>query len=578
MILLLWLACAVGPRDVDVRVVPGGFDVRADAPLVSVEVIDASGAVIARRRLPAPSEDVWLDAPWVPGATYRVRADGEAGAAVTVDAVAPADLGRVRLAVEAPLGQDARPVSDGERIPVVLVEGAAVEVGVVATAVVPGDVTVRFGDRPVESWTLSVAGERRVARARLTGDLAVEVTSPDGTTSFVLDAVPLGREEAGERLALLETVFPAEPTGQPDLARPPGRVTLPSWWWEAAMRRLDLGFRPADHQAAWGLAAVRLANRGDDALNVVVESRILDEAGRPVHAFRPRLRESNGGVDHVATLMRIPARGGATTVVPVFVDRSEVVEGSYVHELSVTPLGSTEPLHVVRERISVVRGSTWASIGVVGSAIAAAFGLVWLAARLPGWLRTWPTSDLTTIALFGSLQLVVGLAAQVVATVTTAVIGPFSPLLTGIVDDAFRAGLLVVLITLLPRPGTASLSLVVGFLLRVLALGTFTPLDTIYIGASVTWLEGALWLTGLTRGGSWREASWTRRWLRLSAAIGASSVLGAMTALSVHVWFYRLFYADWYVVAVLALPSFLYVIAATALAVGFGDALRRVES
>lgn len=577
MILLVWLACAEVPREVGARAIPGGFDVVADAPLSAVEVQDASGARIARRRLPAASTEVWVDAPWVPGATYRIRAEGEAGGTVIREVVAPSDAGPVRLAVEAPLGQDAREVDDGDQVPVVLIEGSAVEVGIVATAVTAGEVAVRIGSDE-RIWTLSVPGERRVAVTTVSAAVDVSVRAGDETTRFTLDPVPLTREEAARRLSLVRTTLPAEPTGEPDLARPIGRVSLSAAWWEEAMRRLGLGFRAPDHQAPWGLAAVELANAGDEPLNVVIEARVLDSAGRSVHAFRPRLRERDTGVDHVAALVRVPASSHATTVLPVFVDRRHVDEGEYTYEISITPLGSPEPLHVGRQPIYVVRGSSWASFGVVASVVAAAAGLLWLARGLPRWLREWPTSDLTTIALFGSLQLVVGLAAQVAATVTTALVGPFSPLLTGLIDDAMRAALLATLISLLPRPGTASLSLVIGFLLRVLALGAVTPLDPIYVGASVAWLEGFLWLSGLTRSGAWREEGPVARWIRLSVALAGSSVLGAATALAAHVWFYRLFYADWYVLAVLALPSCLYVVIACWLAVRFSDALRRVEA
>jgi hypothetical protein len=580
VILLLWLACAVVPPEVDARAIPGGFDVVADAPLAEVEVLDANGVRLARRRLPTASTEVWLDVPWVPGATYTIRADGEAGGTTIREVVAPAEGGPVRLSVEAPLGQDAREVKDGDHVPVLVVAGSAVEVGIVATAVVPGDVSVRMDDGTPhgEAWAMAVPGERRVAVTTLDAKTTVAVTAGGSVTSFVLDPVALSREEAARRLSLTRTTFPAEPTGEPDLARPLGRVSLPAGWWEEAMRGLGLGFRAPDHQAPWGLAAVELANAGDAALNVVIETRVLDSAGRPVHAFRPRLRERDTGVDHVAALVRVPASSHATTVLPVFVDRREVEEGEYTYEIAITPLGSPEPLHVARQPLYVVRGSSWASIGVVASVAAAAAGLLWLARGLPRWLREWPTSDLTTIALFGSLQLVVGLAAQVAATVTTALVGPFSPLLTGLIDDAMRAALLATLISLLPRPGTASLSLVIGFLLRVLALGAVTPLDPIYVGASVAWLEGFLWLSGLTRSGAWREEGPLARWIRLSVALAGSSVLGAATALAAHVWFYRLFYADWYVLSVLALPSCLYVVVACWLAVRFSDALRRVEA
>ena len=57
----------------------------------------------------------------------------------------------------------------------------------------------------------------------------------------------------------------------------------------------------------------------------------------------------------------------------------------------------------------------------------------------------------------------------------------------------------------------------------------------------------------------------------------AASLFGAACGLASGMVLYRLFYADWYVVATLALPGFLYDAIACALAVGFAASLRRVE-
>jgi len=54
-------------------------------------------------------------------------------------------------------------------------------------------------------------------------------------------------------------------------------------------------------------------------------------------------------------------------------------------------------------------------------------------------------------------------------------------------------------------------------------------------------------------------------------------VCGMATGLVVSVAFYRLYYADWYVALMLALPGFAYVVVGCALAVPFARSLRRVE-
>jgi hypothetical protein len=187
------------------------------------------------------------------------------------------------------------------------------------------------------------------------------------------------------------------------------------------------------------------------------------------------------------------------------------------------------------------------------------------------------TTQLVTVALFGSLSYVVATALQVVGMGLASVLGPFSPLLMGLVDDAFRACLLGTLVALLPRPGTAMLATLVGFLMRGLTLGAFHPVDLLYVGSTVLWLEMWLWISGCTRGPGWLSGGRLEQWVRLSVGLGVSNVCATATGLAISVVLYRLFLADWYVVSILALPGFLYVLVGTWLAVDFAAALRRVS-
>jgi hypothetical protein len=564
------LACSRGPTVLTARAVPGGFDVVADAPIERVEVL-ADGPVV-RRTLPAPSEDVWLDAPWKPGATYRIVASG-GGREVETSIVAP-DPGPVFVAIEAPIGQQARPVADGDRLELWQV-GASVPIGVEVTALEPVHVEVALG--ATTAFDLRVPGERRVVGAEVSGPVAAEVRAGDRVLHFALEPAPVPEAEAARRLEVVDVAFPADPLGKPDLARPQGRVTLPSLAWDAVLHRTGIGFRPSDSQAPWGLVAARIANRGDSPLDVVVSQRVLD-GDAPAHAFRPRLRDADGSLDRVSALLRVPAAGEGTAVLPLYVDRDEVRPGVFTAEIAITPLGAATPLRVDRRPIAVERGSTVAGVGFLVSLVAAAVGLLGTLRRVGPWLRASPTSDLTTIALFASVQFVLGLASQLFATVATTLICPFAPLITCLADDALRAAITATLVTLLPRPGVVTTSLVVGYLLRVLALGSFTPVDAIWLGASITWLEGSLWLAGITRSPAWRDQGRAARWARLSLGIGLASVLSAASAFAVHVLLYRLFYATWFVAMVLALPSFAYIVLACAIAVPFAESLRRLDA
>ena len=56
-----------------------------------------------------------------------------------------------------------------------------------------------------------------------------------------------------------------------------------------------------------------------------------------------------------------------------------------------------------------------------------------------------------------------------------------------------------------------------------------------------------------------------------------AAVLTSATGLVVSIVLYRLYFAGWYIGLILALPGFLYVCLACALAVPFADSLRRIQ-
>jgi hypothetical protein len=174
------------------------------------------------------------------------------------------------------------------------------------------------------------------------------------------------------------------------------------------------------------------------------------------------------------------------------------------------------------------------------------------------------------------MNFVVATASRVLGLGVGALLGPFEPLLTGLVDDAFRTVLLVSLLALIPRPGVMALATVVGWLLRGVALGSLHPADLLYLGSVAFWLEGALWLSGLTRDPAWREEPALQQWARLSLGFGGANAAAALSGLLTTMVLYRLYLADWYVALLVGLPGFAYVLVGCALAVPFARAARQV--
>lgn len=568
-------ACAPGPWEVAAVADADGVEVTSNEPLARAEVLTADGTPVMTRRFPAPVRAARLDADLIPGARYLVRAHGPPGTQ-EVEVIAPAG-GPVAVAVEAPSGQALRPLVGGETVKFGALQGTPSKVTLRLTARAPWSASVRLCgvDHAVH---LPIVGEQTELTATTDGDCEVVV---DGATSTLRPA-PVSLAEAQAALRLERVVFPAEVSGEPDPGRPTGRITLPSPGWERMLRSSALGVRGRAYERPWAQLAVTVRNTDERPINAVVTLAIGDWDGTPAPAFEPVLRRFQGETREVTSLLRVPARGTATAMLPLFVhdDRLPLGASEWTRAIEVTAVGADEPLLRDVAPLYVSRGSSVRALGFAAVVLTTVGGLLLLALRLGPWLRESRTSDLITIALFANLIFCASAASHLLGLGAASILGPFSPLLTGLIHDAMKYALLATLVTLLPRPGVVAIAMLVHFLMSGLALSGFHPTDPLIVGSAVLWLEGGLWVTGITRGGGrdWRDDPRALRFLRLVAAFGTASVAAGAVALVSAAVLYRLYFAGWYVAMMLALPGFLYTAIACWIATGFAASLRRIEA
>lgn len=571
-LLLLWSiwACVAPTPQVQVLPADAGLEVESSVALGEVVVHDELGRVVVRHRPASPQSRMFVPARLTPGQRVRVVADGQ-----EIWLEVPTS-GPVEVRLQAPLGGADLLVGDGDQVRVATPGEEVLRSGLVVTARQPGEAVVRGLGAEIP-LRFSAAGQRQLIPFALKRDpLQIRVQMQGQTTSARVIPVVRTPDASGGSVMVRSSVFPADPLGMAVQARPADRVQLVPQWWRSLLSTWGLGYRALDEQMPWAWQGVTLRNRDDLPWTVLIEAEIVDGAGVRVPGFQPVIRGQSQ--EAVQVLMRLPAGGEGVATLPVFVRPSLLSDhGSYIRRVSVTPLGATEPVATLERPIVVQRGSLWATAGMVIAALVSVIGWLGLFGGLRWTIRRLSTSQLVTIGLFGSLTWVAGAVLQVVGLGVSTLLGPFAPLLTGIPDDALRACLLGTLLTLVPRRGVAALATCVGFLMRGLTTGAFHPVDLLYLGSTVFWLESWLWLSGVTGGPQWRDQGSTRVWARLAVALGGSNVCGMATGLVVSVAFYRLYYADWYVGLMLALPGFAYVVLGCGLAVPFARSLRRVE-
>jgi len=566
-------ACAPAVWQVTAIADADGVEVTSTEPLTRADVVDAAGVPVITRRFPSPVGAARVDAELVPGASYLARLHS-AGGLTEIGFTAP-QRGPVEVRVEAPSGQALQPLTDGEVVEFPALAGTVPRVTVWITAREPwsGEVAVCGVQQTVE---LSVRGMEAELKGTAEADCEVVV----GDLVAVLRSTPVTLAEARAALTIERVVFPAELGGEPDPGRPEGRITLPSPGWERILRSSAMGVRGRAHERPWAQLAVTIRNTDARPINTVVKLAVEDSGGEVAPAFEPVLRRFQGETREVTSLLRVPAGGTATAMLPVFVHDDRLPRGSseWVRALEITAVGADEALVRDVAPLYVSRGSSIRAVGFAVVMLSTAGGLLLLLLKLGPWLRESRTSDLVTVALFANLIFCASAASHLLGLGAASILGPFSSLITGLVHDAMKYALLATLVTLLPRPGVVSIAVIVHYLMSGLALAGFHPTDPLIVGSAVLWLEGGLWLTGVTRSGEWRDDPRLLRFARLVAAFGVASVAAGAVALVSAAVLYRLYFAGWYVVLMLAVPGFLYTAIACWLATGFADSLRKIEA
>lgn len=560
---------------VEVSVSDGEIAIAADRDLRSVELVTEDGTPVTRRALSVPGPTVTIPISPPSGARWQLRAELRGGWTVARAVDGPALP--VSLALEAPIGQGRRAVADGDRIEVWAAPTS--HAGLLVTASTPVAVDLRI-DGVLRLLDLPARGDRVVVPIPLDREHTIDVGVEGRNVRLVLLPRVLAPADAARLLVVDDTWLPADPTGRRDRTLPADRLVLAPRGWRDAMARFGLGVRARPEQAPYTWHAVSLHNRGDRPIDVVLRAEVIGPDGRPAEAFRSRLRAQEDQ-PFVSAILRVPAHGDAIGALPLYLDEGRLPAGArltFERRIAVIPLGASAPLHTVSAPLGVMRTSGLApgSFALACATSAAGWGLLLSGTRR--FLRTTSVADLVTIAMFSSLTFVVGAAFQLVGMGIATILGPLAPLLTGLPDDAFRAVLLGTLLVAMPRPGVFAATATTGFLMRGIVLGSFHPVDLLYVGTVVAVHELGLWMAGITRDPSWRDAGPTAQWVRLALGLGVSNAICVLLGLSTSAVLYRLYFATWYVVALATIPGFLYVAVGCRLAVPIAASLRRVAS
>lgn len=328
------------------------------------------------------------------------------------------------------------------------------------------------------------------------------------------------------------------------------------------------------------------ALRNTPVTYVLLELRNPKKDVRNLH-FKAELRDRRTGAAVPGLLQ--PGEGGAaasqsgaaeavigltgstvqTAVLPLFCDPAVLEEGDYFLRIAIGD-GDTE--RTTETPVTVAKKKQM-GLAVLGFSLCCFLAVLFSLRRLNRCIRQIGAGGDISVALFAALAF-----GGVVVPVTLfgdflhVILGPFAGLATGLLSGVLQYLLLMALLMLIRRPGTASLFFVMKWLLAGLLFGRFTPVAVLNYAVYIAVVETALYLSGFYRK---KEITGPYK-VFVCVLMGLADMGITFVNLEQIMFFYRLYYADWFIGLYAVVNGLLYSTIGSWLGIRIGERLRQV--
>ncbi len=430
--------------------------------------------------------------------------------------------------------------------------------------------------------TLRIPDEPLPKNAQIRGHVFFENASGDlWERSVTTPLRSASLDEIAAQLRIEDITMPTDLSGMSDPRQRPDTISYPrpllgglGKWFGAKASPTD-EFEPVAYQT------VHIHNQGQETVHAIVASMNRDtQDGEPVPFLSPP-DAVNAGTNR--SLAFVSLMGESTTLVPLPIylnplsqqHQDSIGEGQYERAIEVkvwgsdaTVLRATRPLLIVTPNLHALLVTSLVTI-VTG------LGIGLLLCFNQQLFTRFSTKQLILISLFGTtIFIAVNVPSTLLTNLISALLGPISSLVTGLINEMLYYALLTSLLMLIPKFGVITLVTAVRLLLGGITLGLLTPTILLHAVTAVLLLEAGFQIA--------------RKITLDSGVIGGANLLalalifGLCDALTVYIDFqlsmtlYRLFYADWYILTRILVDGFTYTFIGVLLGKRLGSGLWRV--
>lgn len=333
-----------------------------------------------------------------------------------------------------------------------------------------------------------------------------------------------------------------------------------------------------NHPAAHIL--IELANPKKDVKLLKFKAVLVDKnTGAVVPGLRPagqtEEHEAQGWTENndeeyaTTALIALEGMKNQSFNLPLYVDNAKLIAGDYYLRITVGGNGEEKvqeiPLTITKKR----------SIGIFSVAFSAVCLLVLLVAvgKIKKCIRNIGAKGAITVALFaavafGSIVLPTTLAGDLFRVF----LGPFSSLVTGLLSGTLLYLLIVALVILYRKPGVIALFFLLKWLLAGIMFGRFTPLGLLSYAVYIVVLEAVLYCSGFYL----KEQLKMKYMLFVAVLLGAADAFITLINMEQMMFFYRLYYADWYIALYMLVNGLIYSSCGSLLGYKVGSKLEQI--
>ena len=259
----------------------------------------------------------------------------------------------------------------------------------------------------------------------------------------------------------------------------------------------------------------------------------------------------SGSVNETTALISLDGKKTQAFVIPLYVDYFTVLEGDYSLRVTVSGNGQEK----VQEVPLTIAKKHNLGLLAVGFSFICLLAVLAFSYKLKGCIYRIGARGTITVALFAALAFGgITLPTTLIGDLLHVFLGPFSGLVTGILSGVLLYLLVVALLVLFRAPGVLTLMYFVKYMLSGLMFGHFTPLGLLSMCVNVAILETLLYLSGF-----YRKAVLSKGYmLFICLLIGVGDALVTFINMEQMMFFYRLYYADWYLALYMLVNGLLY--------------------